>query len=254
MEKVYCRCCGGEVRSIDGYPIHTKCIPKHWSKHRYGINASRCLEFKGGRGRRTVNPKKGLGLRLEIHNSSMGKIGTIYKGGETVGRLREIGGHHGDLRLEWLVWHGGKAEEHAIQMPMARLSDVDEAALKRMWEKHLKPGALGLQRNPATTGSPGAGLYASFHGMAPQTQKTVYFENPKGPMVAIGRLTQLEYTPEGATQHKGVKFFHKSGDVGNKMLKSNLIVCTDAKGENIYLVKENPNSSYPRFSDRGILG
>ena len=41
----YCRCCGGPVRVFDGHPIHTRCIPKHWTKHAHHINASRCREF-----------------------------------------------------------------------------------------------------------------------------------------------------------------------------------------------------------------
>jgi len=45
----YCRCCGGAVYAFDGYPIHTKCIPKHWDRHAKGINASRCKEFKTGK-------------------------------------------------------------------------------------------------------------------------------------------------------------------------------------------------------------
>lgn len=40
-----CRCCGGPVYNSDQYPIHTRCIPKHWDKHAKGINASRCKEF-----------------------------------------------------------------------------------------------------------------------------------------------------------------------------------------------------------------
>jgi len=42
-----CRCCGYGVKTFDGHPIHTRCIPKHWRKHSHGINASRCKEFGG---------------------------------------------------------------------------------------------------------------------------------------------------------------------------------------------------------------
>ena len=42
-----CRCCGYGVKTFDGHPIHTRCIPKHWGKHSHGINASRCKEFGG---------------------------------------------------------------------------------------------------------------------------------------------------------------------------------------------------------------
>ena len=40
-----CRCCGRTVPPMDSYPIHTRCIPKHWNKHAHGVNASRCREF-----------------------------------------------------------------------------------------------------------------------------------------------------------------------------------------------------------------
>lgn len=46
--RTYCRCCGNAILGLleqDGYPIHTRCIPKHWGKHATGINASRCKEF-----------------------------------------------------------------------------------------------------------------------------------------------------------------------------------------------------------------
>ena len=43
-----CRCCGKDaIRFFDGLPIHTLCIGKHWGRHVNGVNASRCLEFKG---------------------------------------------------------------------------------------------------------------------------------------------------------------------------------------------------------------
>lgn len=44
-----CRCCGkpvmGLLEAFDQHPIHTKCIPRHWSKHVHGTGASRCREF-----------------------------------------------------------------------------------------------------------------------------------------------------------------------------------------------------------------
>ncbi len=43
--RVKCRCCGNPVIVFDGHPIHTMCISKHWGKHVYGINGSRCKEF-----------------------------------------------------------------------------------------------------------------------------------------------------------------------------------------------------------------
>jgi len=48
-----CRCCGKKLGILDGVNqavrdgigIHTRCIPKHWSKHDKGINAGRCKEL-----------------------------------------------------------------------------------------------------------------------------------------------------------------------------------------------------------------
>ena len=44
------------------------------------------------------------------------------------------------------------------------------------------------------------------------------------------------------------------GDTGERKLKTNLILATDKKGRNLYLVRKNKNSSYPKFTDRGIIG
>lgn len=41
-----CRCCGKPVPPMDTFPIHTRCIPKHWDRHSKGINTGRCREFK----------------------------------------------------------------------------------------------------------------------------------------------------------------------------------------------------------------
>jgi len=130
------------------------------------------------------------------------------------------------------------------------------ASTMRAQDKKEKKFGKRLTNPTATTGSPGAGLYASFHGMAPQTQKTVYFEPPKGPMIQIGVLENLVYKPDGATQHKNVRFEHQSGDTGSKKLASNIVVATDAEGKNIYLMKLDPDKREPYFDPggRGIIG
>jgi len=48
-ETIVCRCCGKEVWHADRTPIHTGCISRHFGKHVYGINASKCVEMKGKR-------------------------------------------------------------------------------------------------------------------------------------------------------------------------------------------------------------
>ena len=45
MAENICRCCGRPVHSADGHPIHTQCIPNHWTKHAKGKHARRCREF-----------------------------------------------------------------------------------------------------------------------------------------------------------------------------------------------------------------
>ena len=54
-QKLNCRCCGKPVNNFeriirwDGYPIHTRCIPKHWGKHQRDVNNTRCREFGTGK-------------------------------------------------------------------------------------------------------------------------------------------------------------------------------------------------------------
>ena|SRR3972149_8236428 len=96
-------------------------------------------------------------------------------------------------------------------------------------------------------------LYRSFHGANPKTRKVSY-EPPIGPLLAIGELESLVYIPYGSSHRKGTAYSHKSGDLGHKVLRTNLLLVTDSKGKNLYLVKKDPRSKWPVFSDRGILG
>lgn len=74
---ILCRCCGKPVYNSDGYPIHTKCIKPHWTKHVYGINASRCKEFKN---------KKPRGTRLYLNPINQREA--IMEAGRRAGRAR----------------------------------------------------------------------------------------------------------------------------------------------------------------------
>ena len=96
-------------------------------------------------------------------------------------------------------------------------------------------------------------LYEAFHGNPPKGTRVVNYENPKGTLIKIGRLSEIKYKPEYPSQHKGVEFYHKAGDTGNRMLKSNMILATDSKGKNLYLIKDK-KTKYPVFTGRGIIG
>jgi hypothetical protein len=96
-------------------------------------------------------------------------------------------------------------------------------------------------------------LYKDFHGANPKG-RMVEYTSPVPPLIAIGELQDLVYTPYGSSMRKGTAFSHKSGDIGHKVLKTNLLLCTDSTGRNLFLVKKNPKGRYPVFSSRGILG
>lgn len=97
-------------------------------------------------------------------------------------------------------------------------------------------------------------LYESFHGNPPMRVSRMHYEPPKGTLVKLGTLAELHYRPEFPSQHKGTEFYHTAGDTGEKVLKSNLILATDQKGKNLYLLKIDSKSRYPFVSSRGIIG
>ena len=97
------------------------------------------------------------------------------------------------------------------------------------------------------------GLYESFHGVPPSKRTKVYYEPPPKELIQIGNLVQLNYQPRVPSERHKTEFYHKSGDVGNKILKTNLILATDSKGKNLYLVKATKNKR-PYFSKLGIIG
>ena len=107
--------------------------------------------------------------------------------------------------------------------------------------------------NPIRSKKMGSDLYESFHGVSPVRKTKVYFEPPTGELISIGELSQVNYRPVRG-KYRNTEFYHKSGDLGERMLKTNLILATDKAGKNLYLVRKNKNSKYPVFSSRGILG
>ena len=98
-------------------------------------------------------------------------------------------------------------------------------------------------------------LYESFHGVLPNRKVKVYYEPPpKGkPLVKVGRISQINYIPEFPSEKRGQEFWHKSGDIGGEILKSNLILATDKDGKNLYLLRDK-KSKFPYFSPRGLIG
>jgi hypothetical protein len=106
-----------------------------------------------------------------------------------------------------------------------------------------------VKENPITNE-----LYRSFHGYNPTRRRKVTLPEPEGGLVKLGRLTRLDYSPEGQTQHRSVTFFHKAGDTGDKKLRSNTILATDSKGKNLFLIKDDPKSRFPFVNERGIIG
>ena len=104
------------------------------------------------------------------------------------------------------------------------------------------------RRNPSRTG-----LYESFHGASPST-RTVNLPVPKQgeSLVAIGYLEQIRYRPYGNSTRKAVICKHDAGDTGSRKVNAKTILATDEKGRNLYIVPQHP--TYPKFTDRGIIG
>lgn len=100
--------------------------------------------------------------------------------------------------------------------------------------------------------NPESNLYESFHGVAPVRKRKVYYEAPPKELICIGVLSEIRYKPVRG-KHVGTEFFHRSGDTGEKTLKSNLILATDSEGKNLYLLKKT-KSGLPKFTSRGIIG
>lgn len=95
-------------------------------------------------------------------------------------------------------------------------------------------------------------LYQAFHGVPPIRKRKVYYEPPPKEVIAIGELRQLNYQPIRG-QHQNCEMYHKSGDTGEEMLETNVILATDKDGKNLYLVKKTRDNR-PIFTKAGIIG
>lgn len=102
-------------------------------------------------------------------------------------------------------------------------------------------------------GGSAGNLYRSFHGNPPKSSRTVQYDPPTNPLIKWGKISQINYIPEKPSQHTGVEFYHKFGDYGSSMKfgKHKPILATDAKGKNLYIIKDK--SSF-HLTERGIIG
>lgn len=94
-------------------------------------------------------------------------------------------------------------------------------------------------------------MYEAFHNAPPERARQVSIPVPEGPLVAIGKAIRIEYEPYGSSKHKGTRFFHNWGDLGESKIKEKPILVADRNGH-IFFVPTHPK--YPIFSERGILG
>ena len=135
-------------------------------------------------------------------------------------------------------------------------SKLQEITLAMLAEHKRRSGQNPMARQAARANPSGLqdAMYSSFHGANPGNARRVQVPAPQGHLVAIGKLVRIEYEPYGNSQHKNTRFFHVSGDTGDQKLKTNTILCTDDTGKNLFLIKDNPNSQYPYFGPRGIIG
>lgn len=113
--------------------------------------------------------------------------------------------------------------------------------------KHSILAKLRRQHNPD--------LYRSFHGTSPRRVVRLTMEMPdKGEkLIKIGRLRRIEYECEEPSNLAGTVFYHDAGDTGSKMVPSNIILATNQKGTQLYLLKEK-KGRWPYFSSAGIIG
>jgi hypothetical protein len=181
------------------------------------------------------------------------------------------------------LYHRLRSKQVAQGLSIQQAHDISSGQVKGVWQerqgvtanpiKHKSNGWFWGSKGPYETREkavkvaqavyasgweesnpiPESSLYKSFHGNPPEKMVKVFFEPPTGTLVKIGDLSELRYKPTGVSQHVGTEFFHKSGDTGDAMKPTNLIVATDEQGKNIYLVKKS-KSELPVFTERGIIG
>lgn len=132
--------------------------------------------------------------------------------------------------------------------PKWEMLDEDDAKLAgRLWADDETYNLTPELINPVS-------LYQSFHGVPPSRKTKVFYQEPGGELLKIGDLSEIRYQPTSPSKHTGTEFYHKSGDTGQSVLKTNLVLATDKQGRNLYLVKKDKKVKRPYFSSRGIIG
>jgi len=152
---------------------------------------------------------------------------------------------HGKPRMDWVKAGYGtilRGWRSVVELALRRGKPVPAHVLAEYTK--LK------QANPADSS-----LYESFHGASPKGLRPVYWEPPKKgrPVLKVGRIRVIEYEPESPSQHRNTRFYHEAGDTGTRKLRSNLILCTNPEGTQLYLVQDSV-SGFPRMTERGIIG
>lgn len=151
------------------------------------------------------------------------------------------------------VWYDRQTRSWVIQKKDRYGNQVGEAdyVYTKQEALLLKKEYLGEMKKKSTINP--LDLYRGFHGNPPKGTRKVFYEAPKGELIKIGRLANIEYIPEPPSKYTGTRFTHEAGDLGHKIIKSNAILATNNQGTQLYIVKET-KSKYPKFSERGILG
>ena len=138
-----------------------------------------------------------------------------------------------------------RTRKNSLIVPITAATITMQRMERERKEKEKKK-SVGLRWNPKS-------LYEDFHGTLPVRKRPVYYEEPKGEIIKIGRLARIEYDPEPPSKLTGTRYTHEGGDLGHKVIKSNAILATNKSGTQLYIVREK-KSKYPRFSARGIEG
>ena len=99
--------------------------------------------------------------------------------------------------------------------------------------------------------NPNTSLYTAFHGSKPQLRR-VRFQSPKPneTLVAIGRITQINYRPYGSSGRKGVEYTHTMGDTGSSINPEKPVLAVSQDGKRFYIIRDKART---HFSARGII-